>query len=92
MTFIIPFTFSCIQTLPSTDEPFIIMIKHDNMGSFITKSNCDIISDIVILYRTNAQSRVFESELLKANIPFRIVGSFYFYSRKEIKDLLTKIK
>ncbi len=49
-------------------------------------------SDIVILYRTNAQSRVFESELLKANIPFRIVGSFYFYSRKEIKDLLAYLR
>ena len=49
-------------------------------------------SDIVILYRTNAQSRVFESELLKANLPFRIVGSFYFYSRKEIKDLLAYLR
>lgn len=49
-------------------------------------------SDIVILYRTNAQSRVFESELLKSNIPFRIVGSFYFYSRKEIKDLLAYLR
>ena len=50
------------------------------------------LSDIVILYRTNAQSRVFESEFLKANIPFRIVGSFYFYSRKEIKDLLAYLR
>ena len=49
-------------------------------------------SDIVILYRTNAQSRVFESELLKTNLPFRIVGSFYFYSRKEIKDLLAYLR
>ena len=39
-------------------------------------------SDIVILYRTNAQSRVFEEELLRENIPFRIIGSFYFYSNK----------
>lgn len=49
-------------------------------------------SDIAILYRTNAQSRVFEQELLKQNIPFRIVGSFYFYSRKEIKDLLAYLR
>ncbi len=49
-------------------------------------------SDITILYRTNAQSRVFEEELLKQNIPFRIIGSFYFYSRKEIKDLLAYLR
>ena len=48
--------------------------------------------DIAILYRTNAQSRVFEQEFLKQNIPFRIVGSFYFYSRKEIKDLLAYLR
>ena len=48
--------------------------------------------DIAILYRTNAQSRVFEQEFLKQNIPFKIVGSFYFYSRKEIKDLLAYLR
>ena len=48
--------------------------------------------DIAILYRTNAQSRVFEQELLKQNLPFKIVGSFYFYSRKEIKDLLSYLR
>ena len=48
--------------------------------------------DIAILYRTNAQSRVFEQELLKQNLPFRIIGSFYFYSRKEIKDLLAYLR
>ena len=50
------------------------------------------LTDIAILYRTNAQSRVFEQELLKVNIPFRIIGSFYFYSRKEIKDLLAYLR
>ena len=48
--------------------------------------------DIAILYRTNAQSRVFEQELLKQNLPFKIVGSFYFYSRKEIKDLIAYLR
>ena len=48
--------------------------------------------DFAILYRTNAQSRVFEQELLKQNIPYRIIGSFYFYSRKEIKDLLAYMR
>lgn len=51
-----------------------------------------LLKDIAILYRTNAQSRVFENELLKQNIPFRIIGSFYFYQRKEIKDLLAYLK
>ena len=49
-------------------------------------------SDIAVLYRTNAQSRVIEEELLKQNIPYRIVGGFSFYQRKEIKDLLAYLK
>ena len=44
--------------------------------------------DIAILYRTNAQSRVFENELRKRNIPYRIYGGTSFYHRKEIKDAL----
>lgn len=47
---------------------------------------------IALLYRTNAQSRVIEEEFLKANVPFRIIGSFYFYNRKEIKDLLAYLR
>ena len=48
--------------------------------------------DIAILYRTNAQSRSIEEAMLKANIPYRIIGSFYFYNRKEIKDLLCYLR
>ena len=48
--------------------------------------------DIAILYRTNAQSRLIEEEMLKNGIPYRIVGSFYFYNRKEIKDLLCYLR
>ena len=48
--------------------------------------------DIAILYRTNAQSRVLEEEMLKENMPYRVVGSFYFYSRKEIKDLIAYLR
>ena len=44
--------------------------------------------DIAILYRTNAQSRAFEGELRKRNIPYRIYGGTSFYQRKEIKDAL----
>ena len=48
--------------------------------------------DIAVLYRTNAQSRNMEEELLRENIPYRVVGSFYFYSRKEIKDLIAYLR
>ena len=48
--------------------------------------------DIAILYRTNAQSRTLEEEMLKENLPYRVVGSFYFYSRKEIKDLIAYLR
>ncbi|MBQ6477715.1 MAG: UvrD-helicase domain-containing protein [Bacilli bacterium] len=48
--------------------------------------------DIAILYRTNAQSRILEEEMLKENMPYRVVGSFYFYSRKEIKDLIAYLR
>lgn len=44
--------------------------------------------DMAVLYRTNAQSRIFEEAFRKANIPYRIFGGVSFYQRKEIKDLL----
>lgn len=49
-------------------------------------------NDIVVLYRTNAQSRNIEEAFLKENIPYKVVGSFYFYNRKEIKDLISYLK
>ena len=48
--------------------------------------------DIAILYRTNAQSRNIEEAFLKENIPYKVVGAFYFYNRKEIKDLISYLK
>jgi len=48
--------------------------------------------NIAILYRTNAQSRSIEEAMLKQNIPYRVIGSFYFYNRKEIKDLLCYLR
>lgn len=46
-------------------------------------------SDFAILYRTNAQSRIFEETLRKKNIPYKIYGGLSFYERKEIKDILS---
>ena len=67
-------------------------------ASFVADKIKELISsgvkeeEIAVLYRTNAQSRVIEEEMLKKNIKYRIVGSFYFYNRKEIKDLLCYLR
>lgn len=49
-------------------------------------------NDIAVLYRTNAQSRVVEEVLLSKGIPYKVYGSYYFYARKEIKDLIGYLK
>ena len=49
-------------------------------------------NDFAILYRTNAQSRNVEDAILKVNWPYKVVGSYYFYKRKEIKDLLCYLR
>lgn len=48
--------------------------------------------DCAVLYRTNAQSRLFEERFIVSNIPYKIVGGVNFYARKEIKDLLAYLK
>lgn len=48
--------------------------------------------DCAVLYRTNAQSRLFEERLVTENIPYQIVGGVNFYSRREIKDMLAYLK
>ena len=53
----------------------------------VRKENSDY-KDFAILYRTNAQSRAFEDEMLKQNIPYRVYGGLSFYQRKEIKDII----
>lgn len=58
----------------------------------IVRSENKNYSDFAILYRTNAQSRVFEEKLVYEGIPYRIVGAINFYARKEIKDLMCYLK
>ena len=48
--------------------------------------------NIGILYRTNAQSRIVEEMFLSKGIPYKVVGSYYFYNRKEIKDLISYLR
>lgn len=48
--------------------------------------------DHAVLYRTNAQSRLFEEQFIRENIPYRLIGGINFYARKEIKDILAYLK
>ncbi|HMC22631.1 MAG TPA: UvrD-helicase domain-containing protein, partial [Thermoanaerobaculia bacterium] len=50
------------------------------------------LSDLAVLFRTNAQSRPFEEELLRANLPYSVVGAVKFYERAEIKDILSYVR
>ena len=50
------------------------------------------LNEIVVLYRTNAQSRVLEESLIKADVPYKVVGAVRFYDRKEIKDILAYLR
>jgi DNA helicase-2/ATP-dependent DNA helicase PcrA len=70
------------------DEAYFVAKK---IREFVESGNRDY-SDIAILYRTNAQSRVVEEVFLKSNIPYKIVGGTKFYDRKEIKDVLAYLR
>ena len=70
-----------------TDEAYYVVKEINKLIAEGVK-----LSDIAILYRTNAQSQNFEKELILSNIPYKVVGSVYFYNRKEIKDLMAYLK
>ena len=73
-----------LQSFTDQEEGFLVASE---ILSIIQQNHCKY-SDIAILYRTNAQSRIFEETLRKRNIPYKVYGSLSFYQRKEIKDLL----
>jgi len=73
-----------ISAISDGEEGFLVVSKI----SEIHFSQHHPFSDFAILYRTNAQSRIFEEALRKRNIPYRVYGGLSFYQRKEIKDVL----
>jgi len=56
------------------------------------RGDIDTLGDVAVMYRTNAQSRALEEQFLRANIPYKVIGSRKFYERKEIKDMLAYLR
>ncbi len=85
-----------LWTSKGTGEKITIFPAYDEYeeARFVVNKIKEInkFSDTAILYRTNAQSRVFEDELIKKGIPYLIVGGFKFFDRKEIKDIIAYLK
>ena len=79
----------CFEQLESDYEEADYVVR--DIASKVRKGEYTY-KDSAILYRTNAQSRLFEERFVNANIPYKIVGGVNFYSRKEIKDLLAYLK
>ncbi len=77
---------------------YVRALDEKDEASFVTKEIKKLkddgasLDEFAVLYRTNAQSRAIEEGFLNSNIPYRIVGAYAFYSRKEIKDLLAYLK
>lgn len=80
---------SCINVYNSTNE-------HGEADFIVSKIDeyraSKKLNDFAVLYRTNAQSRVLEESLIKASIPYKIVGGLKFYDRKEIKDIIAYLR
>jgi DNA helicase-2/ATP-dependent DNA helicase PcrA len=74
------------------------MNEHDEAQFVASQIRCMIegdgrnYSEFAILYRTNAQSRVVEEMLIRANIPYKIFGGLKFYARKEVKDIIAYLR
>ena len=77
-----------IKVLTDQEEAYIVVASIVNR-QYSAHASYD---DFAILYRTNAQSRVFEESLRKRNIPYKIYGGFSFYERGEIKDMLAYLR
>ena len=78
---------TCKRCMDEKDEANYIVSKISELIS-----NGVAKDSIAILYRTNALSRNIEEVMLGENVPYKIVGSFYFYNRREIKDLISYLR
>ncbi len=77
-----------IEAGDERDEADFIISKITDLNK-----NLDIgLDKVVVMYRTNAQSRVLEEACLYANLPYRVIGAVKFYQRKEIKDILAYLR
>ena len=76
-----------IKLVVCDNDKFEAMIVAGEIRRLVERENF-LYSDIALLYRTNAQSRMFEEQFMQAGIPYIIVAGLRFYDRKEIKDIL----
>lgn len=81
-----PVTFTQYQNARDEAEHIVMDIRNSHQQENIS------YNDYAILYRTNAQSRLFEEKLVQYNIPYKLVGGVNFYSRKEIKDIIAYLR
>ncbi len=89
-----------LWTEKESGDPLIVYQSEDHKSEAqyvvneitMLKNRGYTLNDMAILYRTNFQSRVFEEALLSFGIPYKLVGGFRFYERKEIKDLLSYMR
>lgn len=77
-----------VRSYSDYEESYLVA----NKLSQIKSSSGDSYNDFVILYRTNAQSRILEESLRKRDIPYRIYGGLSFYQRKEVKDIVAYLR
>ena len=79
-----------IKYMRAYDEKHEIALVIDEIKYLLSEGYKN--EDIAILYRTNAQSRAIEDVFLAKGIPYKVFGSYYFYNRKEIKDLISYLR
>ena len=79
-----------IKYLRSYDERHEVTLIVDEIKNLLLEGYD--FSDFAILYRTNGQSRIIEEVLISRGIPYKVYGSYYFYNRKEIKDLISYLR
>lgn len=79
-----------IQYLRSYDEKHEVTLAIEEIKKLLEEGYKT--KDIALFYRTNGQARVVEEMFIKSNLPYKVIGSYYFYQRKEIKDLISYLR